>query len=1483
MSDPAWTRPVPAPPPGPAVSRFLLAAVAVGLAGLLAGVATWAGPAPDPYFVPLWVTQYQSPALPPAAAAAADREAVLSANFFRRGPDAYASQEAAPLVRELAALATLPANERVVVYLSGYAVPQPGGEVGVYPADADPARGGDALPLSDLLRRLAAGPRQTLVLCDLAEPTGDARAGGLRADCAARVPALLTAADPAGRLAVVWCCGPGQTAQPAPADGRTAFGRFVERGLRGEARAFNHPDHPADRRVSAHELARYLADRVDRWAVANRGVRQTPTLYGDAPDFDLVATGPGADSPAADPPAPPAWLAAAWADLDRRRADGTLGDSPRLFQRLAAAVRRADASWRGPAGDRAAEELRFATARVDEESRLARQAVPAAGRPLSLAAAEAAGERPDLALRQAAAKLIADAQAIADPAARAKLAAGFASKAPLFAVEDAVLAAAEAAGVGRPDTLQLLDGVVREHGGPASAEARFLARLAAAARQVPADRWSADAARAGLAAVRRAERAAVRWAAFPWVGGVLEEAVQARVEGEQLVGLWADVPADAIADRFRRAAARADAALGFADTLAGARRAADESLVALANAARLLDEFPDREPLWHDWLAATSELLPDLAPPATPLAPEQLPVRQDDLARRAERVRQAKESFAGGALVADLVARAGRPDAGPAAVRQAEAALAALDLQAPQRAALADARLALARRLDDTFAAELPADSPAAARVAEATRAARRGRCELALLRLAGLPAADLAALGGVPPANDPDSPAWDRFADGLRRAWGVDGVLAKAPPGSLDVLAAVFPGADPAVRLDAPPGGPRTAPRRAAMTAYLGWLADRYRFAARAGLDPELHEAALADLGPAAASPAAEPLTVRGPDRPVPVPGEATLAVSGPAAVVRVLPRDGVRATVDGPRVRLAADGSPPAGPVGVVAECRAGGRSVFVRLPVAFGPAAPPLDLLVSAPGEPADLGDAVRLRPSEAAQPLRVLVQNPTADPRAVAVRLAGPVTAEAKATAAPTATTAVPLAAGPPAAPPVDLPTTLTLTLATDDKLPPATRERTVRFDVADPLEYLEVADAGFQPGRPTNKLRVALRARRPLGPAPCTAELVLDPAAVPGYGGAKVARLKGVVPPDGSPLVLEADGLALAPDAAEGGEVSLTLDGVPEAVRLRVLFARDGPPTVPALELSPRVRLDLLPPPAPGQSVRFRAAGDRGPAGSRLVVQLLRPAAGEPVADREQTLPGPRRRQATFAATAGGLAVTPSVQDWDVTWETPQLVGRRTLLARLLAADGTELARRERTVELDTTPPAGVALIGLPAKAKAGEPLRVRAEAADRESGVAGVRFFLGAPVKDRPPPGAAVADGAAVSPGVWAATLTPPAGRTGPLDVGVLVENRAGQTTVATQPVELVTELPAEPAKLVVTVLEADRPQPGLTVTLSPGKGKGEAKTATTAADGTATFADLAPGKYTVSTSKVATRRTARQPVTVEAGKTATLTLELSL
>ena len=205
-------------------------------------------------------------------------------------------------------------------------------------------------------------------------------------------------------------------------------------------------------------------------------------------------------------------------------------------------------------------------------------------------------------------------------------------------------------------------------------------------------------------------------------------------------------------------------------------------------------------------------------------------------------------------------------------------------------------------------------------------------------------------------------------------------------------------------------------------------------------------------------------------------------------------------------------------------------------------------------------------------------------------------------------------------------------------------------------------------------------------------------------------------------------------------------------------------------------------------------------------------------------------------------------------------------------------------------------------MALPAQARRGTKLAVKATARASDSGIEHVLFFVGRP----PAAGAALPATVATVPGspdseagVWTAELTLPDLK-GPTDLSAQFETGAGRTSYATATIELTDLDPVTPGRIVGTLLEGPRPQPGLVVVLTKGStdpsksGAPKAKPAqkkddestevaraTTTADGTFRFDGLAPGLYQLSASKDASRTKARADVTVKVNATSSVMLEL--
>ncbi|MGL4554909.1 MAG: hypothetical protein ACRC33_27390, partial [Gemmataceae bacterium] len=265
---PLWrsTTPAPGSVPPRRYTVLLLLALAAGALGLIAVGARYLRP---PARATLTLLSVGS--LPWRA----EDHAALAGTFAKSRSASGLNQ--AGLVRELKAL-----TGDTVIYLSAPARKDPSGRVCVLPADAEKDDPATWMPVARIESLL--GPHRLLILDLEGDGYGEERAGP-----------TLTAA------------GAGQTPLWSEYRGRTAFGHYVELGLRGFA------DADGDGRVTGRELAAYVRDRVDRWARQVRGTRQTPELVGAGGDIVLVEASRPQTPEYPEARAYPKWLAEAWA------------------------------------------------------------------------------------------------------------------------------------------------------------------------------------------------------------------------------------------------------------------------------------------------------------------------------------------------------------------------------------------------------------------------------------------------------------------------------------------------------------------------------------------------------------------------------------------------------------------------------------------------------------------------------------------------------------------------------------------------------------------------------------------------------------------------------------------------------------------------------------------------------------------------------------------------------------------------------------------------------------------------------------------------------------------------------------------------------------------------------------------------------------------------------------------------------------------
>jgi hypothetical protein len=376
---------------------FGFAVAFVAVAGAIVGFVLLYNPVPDAAFVPLWITEYDDPRIPPNPYAGQGRDALDKLPWLNI--NAFASQEKDRFVRELQQLKEKPPGDPVAVYLSGYLLAGADGRACLLPGDARLDAPSTWVPMSTILQNVQNCPaRHKLLILDVMHPLTDLRLGMLENDAARLLQDELRKAvegDP--NLVILCACFPGQVAHASEDLGQTVFAQYVLEGLQGGADNYN-PKGERNRRVTVRELAAFVAARVDRWVEQNRQDRQTPQLFPEEPqDFPLVNCGAPPGEPPAEPEPPeayPDWLQAGWKLRDGWRADTSTPDRPRRRGELEALLLRLERRWRNGADT---EKVKQELARRLEEFRRQGSDNPAAPAPpvvRSVAEAVAYGAKP---------------------------------------------------------------------------------------------------------------------------------------------------------------------------------------------------------------------------------------------------------------------------------------------------------------------------------------------------------------------------------------------------------------------------------------------------------------------------------------------------------------------------------------------------------------------------------------------------------------------------------------------------------------------------------------------------------------------------------------------------------------------------------------------------------------------------------------------------------------------------------------------------------------------------------------------------------------------------------------------------------------------------------------------------------------------------------------------------------------------------------
>lgn len=873
---------------------FLIVAFILTLLGIFVGLLSWLKSAPSPFFVPLFITEYESRLVPINSQANPDREALRAGAYFpRTDENAFASQERHLFIQELASLKSRSRQRSLVVYICAFASSNDSGDVMLYPADYRPDNPTSSVSLRQMLRYVyeSPAPRKLLVL-DIMRPVAHGRLGVLEDDVAGRAKEVIdqelkNLPDPA-RLGLVFCsCSPGQVSLNSEDLGRSVFGYYFEQGLRGWSEGYG-PDHERDGRIGLPELAEFVKQRVDRWAIRNRNTRQTPLLLGvaSADGFQLLALQHGEAQPRSDAPeiAPyPPWLLDGWKLRDRWLADPHYQIDPRIMRQLEATLLRVEQEWRGGIDiTRVQNDLKDRLEQLKSQAELARGLMPQP-QPRSLALAFALGQKPDRTVSKDLQDLLTTVEQQAREMkpeeaekAKPKLAQAFLEKIKNKTHFDLAWAAfeliADEANPSR-DVIRFLDQLLlRQQPQPRYVETWFLHRLAGLTDQFSNDTWPGQIIHRALDVVRKGEQAVVDPRSLAWVQGELQEAAQVRYDAEVLLFARGYVPLDAADQLLRKANDAYDVLLSHEQIIQRAYTIRDQATAFLPASTGVLERFPSHEKQWHSAIEATVELGEVLMPAAGGAAAPpgngggaSNAEAAAALRQRCELIRQKSDAvrsrlddlrwpFAADRL-ASLIAQSRQPESTAAIWWNIDAILTAPYLRAEDRVALWQAGRELSHRLlDKTLELDWDEDdrqiltprSPdydadrARFERKQQELAGLRARTSLALLRLGGFAKQPLTNLTNLLKGNDgqaADAAPSRAFAQALRQAWADDLPEQLEQEKDLrmqDRLSRIVPPLDVVPRVDDVNTNPTVARRIQRARELWTWLVKHYRYESR-------------------------------------------------------------------------------------------------------------------------------------------------------------------------------------------------------------------------------------------------------------------------------------------------------------------------------------------------------------------------------------------------------------------------------------------------------------------------------------------------------------------------------------------------------------------------------------------------------------------------------------------------------------------------
>ena len=799
----------------------------VAVAGVLAAMFAIPRAPVDPHIISIPVVEYKDTAVPPNPWAERDAELLCACfpadaentrkNAQARSPFRQKLDDVRRLAERWAADPGKPQpfdpKRPLVLHVCAHAATA-GGTLYLLPSDAAAGDPTTWVKVEDVLRAMDECPSTNkLLILDLARPTADAFTGPLSDDAAARLEDLLAkykAPDGADRLPcpVLTACSRGEVSLVIPEARVSAFAFYLAEGLRGEADGYEPGrtgERRKDQRVYLSELAEFLPARVQRWALQNYGVTQTPKLHTrgvESVDFPVRLKQAPADDPA------PGKLEYAgfdgpgrWQQRDKVPPPARTAAGAELA-RWEAVLVRADRVYAATADPRSANDPIAAGDRLWQRAQeAARPAAPGGYRSWSASApALAANPLPDpvkqlLAVRtdylqamtQEGGKPEDRDRAVAERRAKFKEAAAGQPELAALAVWRWLLDATAPGGRDVPRRpYEAAVKAIRDALGTSDALYTEAVLIQAIDRAEDNSRAFRDprAAPAKAALLRTEEAAAAALLAGPdgflWARDLVDDADRDKQAEERKLFGPNPPPANAytgVAERLADAARRFDEARKRMQAVGEARAAAGEALRVLSATATAAAETDDQG-LEADWFALADATLPLVGLVYQPPRPAgEVPTTQFAAADRvAGPTAKLRERWS----PAEVKRRTEPGPSEPKNLRPLALDLAVPLLAADDRKRVWDAayqagatfhqktRAEQDKPENESNARTKPAVTPAAG----PGDPARRARVSLKLLELAGY-ADSAAAARAVDTARAAGTPeAWEQAADALRRAW---------------------------------------------------------------------------------------------------------------------------------------------------------------------------------------------------------------------------------------------------------------------------------------------------------------------------------------------------------------------------------------------------------------------------------------------------------------------------------------------------------------------------------------------------------------------------------------------------------------------------------------------------------------------------------------------------------------------------------------